>query len=439
MNPSRELPTRAMPAAPREDVPSYIKWFYFQTTSNIALINCTLGGPLFSLYLGTLGLDAARIGMVVSLFPFMQVLALVSGGLVERMGFRRAFVVFHGVRKFFVIALAAAPWVLATWGPAVAFGFVAACVAVFGILRSLGETAIYPWMKEFIPDECRGRVLGTAVVWSAITTVAGMLLLSGLVHQGAKWGWRPATPFQLAFVVLPLLALCGVMGTTKLPGGHSPRRHKPLAIFFCGLKRALRDANFRRFLLGDAMIVGISALFVGLMPVYLLTVAAFDSAQILLLGIAQMAGAVCSGYFNGRAVDRLGSRRVLLRILAGFSLLPILWLALPGLGRWSIPAAYLVYFLFGFVYNGAAIAIVRILYNGIVPQKRKTEYLAVRYAVSGALAGFFPLLGGLSVCWMDGVSKHGVFSYLPAFLACTLASLGGVIVFRKVGGGDAAR
>lgn len=433
MNPSRELPIRAMPGAPREGVPSYIKWFYFQTTSNIALINCTLGGPLFSLYLGTLGLDAARIGMVVSLFPFMQVLALASGGLVERMGFRRAFVVFHGVRKFFVIALAAAPWVLATWGPAVAFGFVAACVAVFGILRSLGETAIYPWMKEFIPDECRGRVLGTAVVWSAITTVVGMLLLSGLVHQGAKLGWRPATPYQLAFVVLPLLALCGVMGTTKLPGGYSPRRHKPLSVFFRGLKRALRDAHFRRFLLGDAMIVGISALFVGLMPVYLLTVAAFDSAQIVLLGIAQMGGAVCSGYFNGRAVDRLGSRRVLLRILAGFSLLPALWLALPGLGRWSIPAAYLVYFLFGFVYNGAAIAVVRILYNGIVPQKRKTEYLAVRYAVSGALAGFFPLLGGLSVCWMDSVSKHGVCSYLPAFLACMLASLGGVIVFRKVG------
>jgi hypothetical protein len=138
-------------------------------------------------------------------------------------------------------------------------------------------------------------------------------------------------------------------------------------------------------------------------------------------------------------VDRLGSRRVLLRILAGFSLLPALWLALPGLGRWSIPAAYLVYFLFGFVYNGAAIAVVRILYNGIVPQKRKTEYLAVRYAVSGALAGFFPLLGGLSVCWMDSASKHGVSSYLPAFLACMLASLGGVIVFRGVGGGDAAR
>ena len=439
MNPSRELPIPTMPAAPREDVPPYIKWFYFQTTSNIALINCTLGGALFSLYLGTLGLDAARIGMVVSLFPFMQVLALVSGGLVERMGFRRAFVIFHGARKFFVIALAAAPWVLAMWGPAVAFGFVATCVAVFGILRSLGETAIYPWMKEFIPDECRGRVLGTAVVWSAITTVVGMLLLSGLVHQGAKWGWRPATPFQLAFVVLPLLALCGVMGTTKLPGGHSPSRHKPLSVFFRGLKRALRDANFRRFLLGDAMIVGISALFVGLMPVYLLTVAAFDSAQILLLGIAQMGGAVCSGYFNGRAVDRLGSRRVLLRILAGFSLMPALWLALPGLGGWSIPAAYLVYFLFGFVYNGAAIAVVRILYNGIVPQKRKTEYLAVRYAVSGALAGFFPLLGGLSVCWMDGLAKHGVCSYLPAFLACMLASLGGVIVFRKVGEAGATR
>ena len=167
--------------------------------------------------------------------------------------------------------------------------------------------------------------------------------------------------------------------------------------------------------------------------------AAFDSAQILLLGIAQMAGAVFSGYFNGRAVDRLGSRPVLLRILVGFALLPALWLALPSLGGWRIPVAYLVYFLFGFVYNGAAIAVVRILYNGIVSQKRKTEYLAVRYAVSGALAGFFPLLGGLSVCWMDRLAKHGVCSYLPAFLGCMLASLVGVIVFRGIGVASTAR
>jgi len=410
-------------AATAHRPPAYLGWYYLQNTSNIAFFNCTLGGSLFVLYLGTLNMDAARIGLVVSLFPFIQLVALTSGGLVEQTGFRRAFLIFHGIRKFFVIALAAAPIVLAAWGPQAGFWFVVSCVTAFGVLRSLGETALYPWMKEFIPDAFRGRVQGKAVIFSALVSVAGMLAISLLIQHATTHNWQPELPFQIAFVVFPLIALAGVFGTKHLPGGDTPRRRRSVRLFVEGQLRAARNSSFRSYVLAEGLVFGITALFAGLMPVFLLTVARIPDTQIVLLGGAQMAGIIISGSLNGRAVDRLGSRRILPRFLMALGIMPLFWLLLPLLGSWCVPSACAAYFLFGFFQNGTIIALVRMLYNDIVPRRDRTEYFTLRYAGSGLLAGFFPLLGGLSIGWMKHAGAGGVSAYSPAFLAITVAAI----------------
>ncbi len=412
--------------------PAYLGWYYLQNTSNLAFFNCTLGGSLFVLYLGTMNMDAARIGLVVSLFPFIQLVALTSGGLVEQTGFRRAFLIFHGIRKFFVIALAAAPIVLASWGPQAGFWFVVSCVTAFGVLRSLGETAMYPWMKEFIPDACRGRVQGNAVIYSALVSVAGMFAISLLIQHANTRNWQPELPFQIAFVIFPLIALAGVFGTRHLPGGDTPQLRKSVRVFVGGQLRALRNSSFRRYVLAEGLIFGVTALFAGLMPVFLLTVARIPDTQIILFGGAQMAGIIVSGSLNGKSVDRLGSRKILPRFLLALSMMPLFWLFLPLLGPWCVPSACTAYFLFGFFQNGTIIALVRMLYNDIVPRRNRTEYFTLRYAGSGLLAGFFPLLGGLSIGWMKQAGASGVTAYTPAFLACTVAAIVAIGALKSI-------
>lgn len=405
--------------------PAYLGWYYLQNTSNLAFFNCTLGGSLFVLYLGTMKMDVASIGLVVSLFPFLQLVALTSGGLVEQTGFRRAFFIFHGIRKIFVIALVAAPAVLAAWGPAAGFWFVVSCVTAFGILRALGETALYPWMKEFIPDACRGRVQGNAVILSALISVAGLFAISLLIQHSTARNWEPELPFQIAFVIFPLIALAGVFGTKHLPGGETPQSRKPARAFIKGQFQAAKDACFRRYVLAEGLMFGVTALFAGIMPVFLLKVARIPDQQIVLLGGAQMAGIIISGMVNGRAVDRLGSRRILPRFLVALMIMPALWLFIPRLGVWCVPSAFIAYLLFGFFQNGTSIALIRMLYNDIVPRRNGTEYFTLRYAGSGLLAGFFPLLGGLSIDWMRpaGESELSIIAFAPAFLACSLGAL----------------
>jgi Na+/melibiose symporter-like transporter len=278
-------------------------------------------------------------------------------------------------------------------------------------------------MKEFIPDACRGRVQGNAVIYSALVSISGMVAISLLIHHANTHNWQPELPFQIAFVIFPLIALAGVFGTKHLPGGDAPQRRKSVRLFVEGQLRAARNSSFRCYVLAEGLIFGITALFAGLMPVFLLTVARIPDTQIVLLGGAQMAGIIISGSLNGRSVDRLGSRRILPRFLLALSIMPLLWLLLPLLGSWCVPSACAAYFLFGFFQNGTIIALVRMLYNDIVPRRHRTEYFTLRYAGSGLLAGFFPLLGGLSIDWMKQAGSIGVMAYIPAFLASTIAAV----------------
>lgn len=418
--------------------PPHVKWYYFQHITNSVLMQCTLGGALFGLYMTELGLNAARIGSLVALFPFMQALSVVSGLVVERIGFRRAFLLFYSGRKLAVLALAGAPWVLDTFGPAATFRFIAVCVILFGLLRSLGETSLFPWMKAFVPDACRGRVQGVAMMGGSGTALFGLLAVAGLTHAATEWGWPPERPFQAAFVCFPLLALLGVAGTSRLPGGARPAAPKSACDFFRGLRHSLKDRRFLVFLAGEGAVMGCLFLFVGLMPVYMKTVVGIPNAQIVLLGATQMVGAALAGRFAGQAADRAGGGRTLFRLLLGLAAMPGVWLLLPALGPARVPAAYLVYLAAGFGLIGANIAVLRLLMNGIVKEARKTEYLSVRYAFAGLVAGTFPLLAGWSTEWFARLERVDILfvnAFLPAFALCSLAWLFGAILFRRLGQG----
>ncbi len=117
----------------------------------------TFGGSVFVLFLNELGLPKGRIGFVLSLFPFCGLIALGFAPVAARLGRKRVFLWGYGLRKPVMALLLLLPWVTGRFGPATAIGFLSAVIIVFAVLRALAETAIYPWMQEFIPNRVRGR------------------------------------------------------------------------------------------------------------------------------------------------------------------------------------------------------------------------------------------------------------------------------------------
>ncbi len=123
-------------------------------------------------------------------------------------------------------------------------------------------------------------------------------------------------------------------------------------------------------------------------------------------------------------------------LLGSMAAMPALWLALPVLVSVRTAAAYAAYLVFGLSLTGSNIASLRMMYNSVVPEAKKTEYLAVRYAAVGLIAGVMPLLAGQSVAafaGLDGTWLHLPLNpYVPLFAVCAVAWVLCALLFRRI-------
>ena len=112
-----------------------------------------MNSPL-ALYAAELGIEKGRIGMLGALMPFAQVLCIAFLPVVLAYSQRFITGAAYGSRYFFVL-----PWIAAPFlgSPDLAFWLLFACVTAYAILRTLAETAIYPWSQEYMPRQVRGR------------------------------------------------------------------------------------------------------------------------------------------------------------------------------------------------------------------------------------------------------------------------------------------
>ena len=122
-----------------------LPWQLAGNALNTIFAYLTVFGPVFLLFLQELGLPKAQIGVLLSLLPFAGLLALGSAPVVTRLGRRRVFLVCWGTRKVVIGGLLLLPWVTGRYGHTGGLIYLTAVVALFAVLRSLAETAWYPW------------------------------------------------------------------------------------------------------------------------------------------------------------------------------------------------------------------------------------------------------------------------------------------------------
>ena len=122
-----------------------LRWIAASGVMNTVFCAITVFGSVFILFLSELGLDKARIGFLISLLPFCGLLALLTARVVERIGYKRTFLIFWGARKIILIPMLFTPAILENWGIDAAFAWITGIILLFGICRAVGESASYPW------------------------------------------------------------------------------------------------------------------------------------------------------------------------------------------------------------------------------------------------------------------------------------------------------
>jgi len=389
----------------------------------------TFGGSVFVLFLNELGLPAARIGFVLSIFPFCGLLGLGFAPLAARLGWKRVLLACYGARKPVMALLLLLPWVERHGGHGAAFVFLVGVLIVFAVLRALAETAAYPWAQQYVPNHVRGRyaawssVLGLVASGAALA-VAGKVLALETGLRG--YLWLIGAGSALGFV--------GVLLMIKVPGGAPLAPLAQGASHAANLMQALRDRNLRAYLGGVAGLTLGGAMLTSFLPLYVRGQLGLPAATVVRLDIAAMAGGALASLGWGWLSDRVGSRPVLMPAATLMLVPPLAWLWLPSHAPNMAAWCAVIYLLSGVAANGVAIGAGRLLYNSVAPSEKSAAYMSIYYAWIGVTGGVAPLLaGGMLTVFRDGALRSlGVDGYKAMFVTALLFLMAGALLYKRV-------
>ena len=407
-----------------------LPWTLAADATNSVFCTLTVFGSVFTLFLDELGLPKRQIGLILSLFPFCGLIAPFIAPWTARVGVKRTFLVFFGARKFVVALLLLTPWALSVYGPRGAFLYVAGVVLGFAICRAIAETAWFPWGQEVVPASIRGKfsalnmmvttVCAAAAVWSASYVIGGS---------------KSLTRFMILIAVGVVFGLVSVVCYARVPGGAPAKASGGRPDHFRMMREAAADRGFMLFLVGSAL-VSLATLPLGaFLPLYVKEQIGLTQAVVVKLQIWSMLGGVLTAYLWGWAADRFGSKPVMLTGLYLMVLLPVAWMLTPRASPLSAPVAGGLYFLGGVIGYGWTIGWSRHLYVSMVPEAKKTQYMALFYAWIGVVGGAGPLLAGRLLDMSRGISGEWTAfpldPYTPLFCASLLLRVAGVVFLAK--------
>ena len=390
----------------------------------------TFVGSIFPLFLSTLGLPKAQIGVLLSLFPFCGLLSLGFAPVAARWGRKRVFLLGYGIRSLVMALLLLLPWLLFHAGYTVAIIFLFAILIVFALLRAMAETAFYPWTLEYMPSTIRGKFTAANTVFSTIAACLALLIASYVIGKG-----EGLSPYLLLIAIGSALGLLGTAAMWPVQGG-APTQEGAAGAHRENMLTALHDRTFVGYLGGAGCVTLGMVLLTSFLPLYVKEQLGMPPGTVVALDMVTMLGGVASGLVWGWASDRVGSRRVLLPALGLCLLISLGWLLLPHALPHMVVWCGLLYLGYGIFACGIGIGTDRLLYTGIMPPEQKTAYTAIFYAWAGLTGGIAPLLAGriLTVC----ASRHaaiGCFAldgHAVLFLLSLLLLAGGLGLFVRV-------
>ncbi len=392
-----------------------LPWLVGAQTLNIVFVLLTFSGSVFILFLDELGLDAAQIGLLLAIIPFLGIIAPFIAPYVARFGYKRTYVTFWGIRKFVIAFLLLTPAVLARYGPDGAFIWVAVIILLFGICRAIAEVGGYPWRKEIIPDNIRGKY---SAVNSMSVTLASILVavIAGYVIEALT----DLQPFMILIAVGVVFGLLSVLAFTRVPSEDRSERETATDGHLRQMRQALHNRNFMLFLvvLGLATLGGQSV--ISFVPLYMKEQVGLANGIVVLLSVGTYIGALVTSFLWGWAADRYGSKPVMQLSLYLLLILPVAWVLLPQNNIASAPLAMSIAVVAGVATLAWQISWTRYLFVNAIPGRNKSAYLAVFYAWFAIASGLGPLLAGQILTVSKNLElKFGRFTidpYAPLFL-----------------------
>ena len=373
-------------------------------------------GAVSTLFYDAMGLSKSHIGLLNALIFLPGPLAIFVAPIASKWGFKRTFITFYSCRKILILLLAASPWILEKYGlNGVAF-YTTSLMTLYGILRVIAETAIYPWQHEYIPASVRGKFTAISNMVSTLVGIGAVSFASYYLENGPI----RLISFQSLLIIGSIFGLLSVIAKLPVPGGRPNPISPSYKNYFLDLKRPLFDKAFYRFIIGLSLVSVGTHSWATFIPLYMKEEVGLNAAQIVQLQTWNMLGTLISSYFWGNFVDKFGSRGALFIGLSVMTILPLFWFYLPSVATTPTLIAGFSCATWGVATIGFSIGQEKRLNVELVTPKYKTEYMTIFYTISQVAAVISPLLAGWGLEWCEKTNNESWLikwgTYTPFFV-----------------------
>jgi MFS family permease len=349
--------------------------------------------------------------------------------LAARLGYKRVFVTLWTTRKLVVAGLLLTPMIAARYGAAGILRFVAADMAAFALCRAIAETGMYPWMREFVPDQVRGRFVAMDILLSTLFGFLAVSFAGYVIGRSAGLGG-----YMVLIAVGVLFGLAAAAAILLVPGGAPQHTAGSIRPDLRVTGATLHDRDFVRFLSGLGLMTLAIVPLNSFLTLFTRERLSLAQANVIFLQGAILVGGLLSSYLWGWAADRSGGKRVMLAGAIASVALPLLWLATPGGSAWTFPVALGVAFITGVCQPAWSIGSSRFLFMDVVPAGETAQYMAAFYAWAGITGATGAILGGRilqSVSNTLSQTGRGGDAYAILFVASAVMALAGLAVLRR--------
>ncbi|MEM7127414.1 MAG: MFS transporter [Chloroflexota bacterium] len=417
---------------------SSLPWVVASNAANTIFVQFTFFGTVFVLFLDELGFSKSDIGFVLSFTPFAGLIALFVAPWVAQFGYKRTFVTFWTIRKFITALLLLTPWVVMS-SPQLAFLFVAGITALFSLSRAVAETGRFPWMQEIVPNSVQGKFTATNNIFATLLGIVAVAIAGTVLGRtSGLTGYMILLAVGVAVGLLSAWLMARAGGGKALSTVDAERKQQR------DLTTALADQDFRRYLIGAGLVVIATTPLNSFIPLFMQEVIGLATSAVVYLQTGTLLGAMLTSFLWGWAADRYGSKPIMLSGLVLKVLLAGLLVALPLLPFSRLPAALVIVAIGGVAEMGWAIGSVRLLFVGVVPPDKKSDYMALYFSVIGIIGGLSQLFSGriLDIFQqvlpiVPGDTATIVHPFLPLFLIGIICPAVALIILRRIYTDDA--
>lgn len=357
---------------------------------NALSFQIVLGSPMV-LYAKSLEATATVLGIITGMMPLLVIFQIPAANYVDRVGYKRFVYAGWGARVSVIFVMALVPLTGGFLNSTSRLSLMLLLLFAFNLSRGISSSAWLPWLTSLVAPPVRGKYLAREAAWVNVGSFL-TLALSAVCLGRHPTGLRFA--FDFAFS-----ALMGAISLTflkRIPDVPIPEHVRTSKTPVPFLEMA-RYGPFRKLLW---TVLGWSVAYGGMTTftvAFLKVQTSWADNEILLVVSTSFLGGLCSLWFLGSRMDRLGSRPVLLLSYFTWALVSLGWTAVAG----GILSARLSLILGLQVFMGLFAALINMantrLAMAIIPAMGRSHFFAIYSVVLNVTLGLAPILWGLMI------------------------------------------